>query len=180
MINLKEDFEFEDIQLLNFVNLTDNEKQLVRSWRNNENIRKWMRSRDLISPDEHIEFINRLKNDEKNFYWAAKQKNKEYLGVIYLNKVDRENRNAYLGIYVNPASEISGKGKLLIQCLKHIAFKISNLYTLKLEVMDSNERAKIFYKKYGFLEEGVLRSFIFKDNKWVDIIIMGVMNNEKK
>jgi UDP-4-amino-4,6-dideoxy-N-acetyl-beta-L-altrosamine N-acetyltransferase len=150
---------------------------LVRGWRNKDCIRKWMYSDRAIPKTEHILFITGLRGDKKNFYWLAKHATGEYLGVVYLNRLDKRNRNAYLGIYVNPCSSFTGKGKTLIDCLKLLGFKKAGLHTMKLEVLKKNALAAGFYKKHGFRIEGVLREFVFKGGRWEDVIIMGLKNN---
>jgi len=60
----------------------------------------------------------------------------------FINKVDFKNSNAYIGIYTNPY--LSGMGRMLIECLKKLAFDEGKLHTLKLEVIEDNERAVNF------------------------------------
>lgn len=175
MINLKENFAFNGILLKNFVNASIEEKEIVRECRNDERIRKWMYSDEVISREEHFNFIENLGKDNKNFHWIA-YKNEEIIGVISLNNTNIKNKNAYLGIYSNPSSEIKNKGSLLINCLKKVAFCIAGLHSLKLEVIIGNKKAIEFYKKNGFEEEGRLREFVLKDDKWLDVIIMGIIN----
>lgn len=174
------DFELGDMTLVNFINISEKENEMIRNWRNSEGVRKWMYSDHVISKEEHLKFIEKLKQDKKNFYWLMKFKGKEdYYGVIYLNKVDLENRNAYLGIYSNQDGKTKRAGGLLLGALKKFAFNIINLHTLKLEVIEDNERAIKFYKKSGFNEEGRLKEFIFRNGKWHDVIVMGILNKDE-
>ncbi len=177
-INLKSDFELGGFKIVNFVNLTFEEKEIVRNCRNNENIRKMMFSDSIISSEEHSNFINKLRKDNNNFYWIVKKGN-EFIGTISMNRVDMINKNAYIGIYTNPDYKLPGAGSILIKCLKKLAFGEANLHTLKLEVIDKNERAINFYKKSGFIDEGRLKEIVFRENRWYDVIIMGTMNREE-
>lgn len=180
MMELRKNICLGELELINFINLTDEEKEIVRKWRNRENVRKWMYTDRIISQEEHSKFIETLKKDKKNCYWFLKDKKKgDYVGVIYLNKVDFKNKNAYLGIYSNPEKKIKGAGTLLLGMLKNIAFKIAKLHTLKLEVIENNEQAIKFYKKLGFVNEGRLKEYVFKDGEWHDVIVMGIINKEK-
>jgi len=61
-----------------------------------------------------------------------------------------------------------------------LAFEHLKLHTLKLEVLENNERAINFFKKLGFKEEGRLREFVFKEDIWYDAIIMGITEKEYK
>ena len=150
---------------------------MVLRWRNHEAIRKWMYSDTIISMQEHTDFLSNLLEDNKNFYWVVENEEGISLGTISLNKTDFKHKHAYLGIYSNPYNEIKNKGHLLIQCIENLAFKIAGLHTLKLEVIDTNQKAINFYKKSGFSEEGRLKEFVFKDGQWHDVIVMGIVND---
>ncbi|MCD4784955.1 MAG: UDP-4-amino-4,6-dideoxy-N-acetyl-beta-L-altrosamine N-acetyltransferase [Candidatus Eremiobacteraeota bacterium] len=177
MIELQTNFDINSTEIINFLNLSGEEREMVLSWRNHYNVRMWMYSDNKISLNEHINFIDRLAGDTNNFYWIVKNKDGISLGTIYLNKIDFKNKHAYIGIYSNPYNEFKTKGTLLIQCIKKLAFKVAELHTLKLEVIENNKKAINFYKKSGFNEEGRLKEFVFKDRKWHDVIIMGITND---
>jgi UDP-4-amino-4,6-dideoxy-N-acetyl-beta-L-altrosamine N-acetyltransferase len=178
MNDFKRNFDFDGIILRDFTNLTENESEIVRTWRNHSSIKKWMYSNHIISKKEHANFIANLNADNKNYFWLVKNKESEPIGIIYLNKVDFINRNAYLGIYSNPNSYTIGAGSLLIECLKRVAFKVMKLHTLKLEVIDTNKKALEFYKKSGFMEEGRLKEYVLRNGKWHNVVIMGLIRKE--
>lgn len=173
MESLKKNITVGDQILKNFINLNDKEKKMIMNWRNTDAVRKWSFTDHLISIEEHCNFIKKLEEDNKNFYWLVKNKN-EYVGVVCLSRVDFKNKNAYLGIYSNP--QLKAAGSLLIKCLKGIAFDIAQLHTLKLEVIEDNEKALNFYKKSGFKKEGKLKDYVFKNGKYENVIIMGITN----
>jgi len=178
MIDFKKNFKLKDIMLLSFVNLNDEERSMVRKWRNHDSVKKWTYNDHIITSEEHINYILKLAKDNKNFYWLVAKGKDEYTGVIYLNSVDFKNKNAYLGIYSNP--ELKGLGNLLMGCLLEVSFKIAGLHTLKLEVMEDNQKALKLYKRFGFEKEGELKDFVFKNGKYKNVIIMGLINKHKK
>lgn len=167
-----------EADLINFVNLTEPEKLEVLKWRNDDRVRTWMFNTKLINESDHLKFISNLQNEKRNFYWTVRNKSGETAGVISINKIDDENRNAYLGIYKNPFCKMKNAGAILIGALKAIAFKICGLHTLKLEVVADNEHAIKFYEKNGFAVEGRLREFVLKNGAWLDVIIMGITDSE--
>ena len=157
----------------NFINLNEQEKEMVRNWRNNDVIREWSYSEHIISVEEHNNFMMKLKEDSRNIYWLIKSKD-EYKGVVYLARLDFNNKNGYFGIYSNPY--LKGVGNLLEECLIKVAFDIACLHTLKLEVIEDNEKAIKLYKRFGFEKEGELKDFVFKNGKYKNAIIMGIIN----
>lgn len=178
-MNLRRNFRYKNYYIINYINTDTKTKNLILRWRNNPSIRCWMYTDHIISDKEHYNFLKNLKTDEKNYAWIIKNNNNQYIGVISINRYDAKNKNAYLGIYANPEEKILGAGSQLMDCLKYIAFNIAKLHTLKLEVLANNNNAIKFYKKQGFKKEGVLKEFIIKNNKFIDVLILGTFNNKK-
>lgn len=181
-MNFKQNFKFNKIYFKNFIYLAKDEKKIVRNWRNNNKIRKWMFNDSPISINDHIQFLHNLNKDKNNFYWLVKniRKLKKNLGVVYINKVDFLNKNAYLGIYVNPKYLSKGFGTQIFIRLKKLVFNLAKFHTLKLEVFRSNKNAINFYKKVGFNKEGMLKEVIYRNQKWNDVLVMGLINQTSK
>ncbi len=174
---LKRDLEISVYRLINFINLSAAEKEMVRNWRNNEKIRKWMYNDNIITKDEHVNFINFLKNSKDKVYWLVKKEDSNiYVGVLNLVNISWRHRNAYLGIYTNPEQRIRGSGKIILSFILKIAFSFLNLHSLKLEVIENNEPAIRLYRNFGFQKEGKLREFVYKNGEWKDVIVMGLIN----
>jgi RimJ/RimL family protein N-acetyltransferase len=52
------------------------------------------------------------------------------------------------------------------------------LNKISLEVLSNNIIALNLYKKLGFVTEGIKRQEVYKNNQWVDSIIMSILKNE--
>jgi len=177
MINeVKRNLNILDYTLINFINLDDSQKNRVLSWRNNSSVREWMYTDHIISPDEHNRFLTGTIDEEINFYWVV-IKDEIELGVLSINRVDWKNKNAYLGLYRNPDCKIQDVGKILIKLTQTIVFDLMQFNTLKLEVIEGNRIISI-YKRSGFREEGVLREFVYKNDEYVNVIVMGILKKE--
>jgi UDP-4-amino-4,6-dideoxy-N-acetyl-beta-L-altrosamine N-acetyltransferase len=180
-MNIKEyraDFNLKDIRFINYSNISKEESEMILNWRNNDKIKKWMYTSHTISAEEHSRFMQAAKNDPKNFYWLAKDKANNYLGVISLNKVDIKNRSTYLGLHGNPEAPVAGSGYKLLEGIIWLAFDVFKLHELKLEVLEDNIQARNLYKKTGFHDEGRINGSILKNGKEQNIIIMGMTNNK--
>lgn len=168
---------YKDVELKNFSVINSVEAELVREWRNNPLIEKWMYSSHKITKAEHRIFLDKLKIDKENIYWLGKIKGTGYAGVVYLNRIDKKNKNVFLGIYANPDKNVPGTGRKLIKCLQYVVFNKLKLHSLKLEVISGNNHALRFYVKAGFKIEGLLKDFKKKNGKWLDVVIMGKKND---
>ena len=82
----------ENIQLLNFIDLELEEKEMILKWRNHPDIRKWMYNQDEIKLEEHLNFIDSLKLRKDKLYFLVKKED-EFIGVIDFTQLVIENEN---------------------------------------------------------------------------------------
>jgi UDP-4-amino-4,6-dideoxy-N-acetyl-beta-L-altrosamine N-acetyltransferase len=140
--------------MIDFVDINLQEKEMVLSWRNDESIKKWMYDGDDILLDNHLNFIDSLEGIKNKHYMVVK-KDDNYLGVVDFTNIDFKHKVADFGLYSNPFEKVAGIGRILEEiCIKY-AFELLKLDTLKLEVFDENEKAKALYTKYNFQKTGM-------------------------
>ena len=110
---------------------------------------------------------------------AIETKEGDHIGTIDLLEVRPEDRKAQLAIMIgDKACWSKGYGTDAILTLLRFAFDEMNLNRVWLSVHDSNERAIACYKKCGFQQEGRLRQERFKDGRYGDVLIMGLLREE--
>lgn len=116
-----------------------------------------------------------LKKDEKNFIIALSNNN-EAIGTISLTNIDNRNRKAEFGrFFIYKDFLGKGYGKDSLNLIIEYAFNHMNLKKLYLEVFSENKVAIEVYKKNGFIEEGCLKSHIYKSGNYLDVLIMALI-----
>ena len=65
-----------------------------------------------------------------------------------------------------------------MRVLLRFIFEQMNMNKVKLNVFSFNPRALRMYQTCGFKEEGRLRQELFRDGKYHDIILMGLLREE--
>ena len=189
------DFAFENLVAVDFVNLDKFSALAVLEARNA--VREFMLTSREISEAEHFRFIESLRNDKRNAYFAVyecessdkirhceaheqsevqrsnPQTHTIFLGAICLNQIDFANKNANMGIYSVVGAN---NGANLLKMLKFIAFSELNLHILYAKVLDSNSRALRFYAKNGFVRCGKLIEAIKRGDRFVDLEILALKN----
>ncbi|MFN2523355.1 MAG: GNAT family N-acetyltransferase [Mycobacteriales bacterium] len=98
------------------------------------------------------------------------------VGSVSLWKVDTYNSNAHLGIELAPQERGKGYGSAACRAIVEYAFVDRGLHRVQLEVLATNERAVRAYLAAGFVEEGRLRESAWLRGRFVDKIIMSVLN----
>ena len=138
-----------NITLINFVDLSIKEKKMVLSWRNHPDIKKWMYTDSDISLENHLNFIDSLKDRKDKLYFLVK-KDDEYIGVI--NFTDIKAESLEMGIYSRPSAK--GLGSILLETIIEYAFDTLKVKRIFAELFSENSKAYNLYKKYGFNEIG--------------------------
>jgi len=100
---------------------------------------------------------------------------KEVVGMIGIHTYPSNPRRRHvgqLGMAVRDDWQGKGVGKTLVQAAVDLADKWLNLTRLELEVYHDNEPAIGLYKKFGFVIEGRLTNFAYRDGQYVDSYFM--------
>ncbi|AKI97706.1 GNAT family N-acetyltransferase [Kosmotoga pacifica] len=87
-------------------------------------------------------------------------------------KRGRRRHTAEIGMMVHDGYQGKGIGTELMKRLIDLADNWYNIHRIQLEVYVDNERAIRLYKKFGFVIEGTLKDFAFRNGKYVDAYVM--------
>lgn len=99
----------------------------------------------------------------------------EIIGVARLMFIDWIGRTAELGIFIGESDRRGkGLGTEAVSLLVGYGFQMLNLRKIWLKVSGNNVSARRVYELLGFKEEGVLRSHIWNDGAYQDVILMGL------
>jgi RimJ/RimL family protein N-acetyltransferase len=100
------------------------------------------------------------------------------IGMVRLKRGRPEDRRADFGIAIERAYWNGGYGTDATRTALRFAFEEMNLHRISLTVLDYNTRAQRCYEKCGFRIEGRLRRSRFRDGRWCDEILMGILQDE--
>ena len=137
------------VDLINFIDLSLDEKQMVLEWRNDDSIRKWMFTQAPISLESHLSYIDALPTKEDTKYFLVRE-NRIYIGVINFMKIDCQKSIAEIGLYAKPG--LRGIGVSLMKAITTYAFNSLHIETLISEVFETNYSAIKLYEKFYFRE----------------------------
>ena len=101
------------------------------------------------------------------------------IGTISLDGFNMTDRSAVLGIFIGDSDYRShGYGTEAIKLMLEYGFKYLNLHSIRLDVLDVNERAHQCYLKCGFKDTGRDRERVFLNGKYYDMLHMDILENE--
>jgi RimJ/RimL family protein N-acetyltransferase len=103
----------------------------------------------------------------------------EVIGNCGLEKISWRDRKATLGIMIGSKTHWDkGYGTDAVRTLLRYCFEELNLMRVCLICDQANVRAQRSYEKCGFVREGVMRAYRYKNGAYVDEVIMSILRPE--
>ena len=99
----------------NFVSLDTDHLTSVLSWRNNDEIRKWMYNPEKITLENHLSFVRTLADREDVYYWLV-YKGDLPVAVTSITGVSYMDKKAEIGYYLCPDQNIPALGIIYDIC----------------------------------------------------------------
>ena len=148
-----------EIKIINFLHLSEEEYAKILEYRNQGYIREVSTNQNIISKEEHKNYLYLLKRKDIYFSFLITNDDKDY-GVISLKKITDD--TYFIGDYlVKEESKFEGGGVVNKFCILYLCNKL-NIKHLSYDIKYSNTRgfrtgaiAKINYyeEKDGFFSE---------------------------
>jgi UDP-4-amino-4,6-dideoxy-N-acetyl-beta-L-altrosamine N-acetyltransferase len=155
--------------------MTKMDLEQVLSWRNHQDIRRYMYSQHEISLEEHARWFSCASEDPKR-HLLVFEINRAPLGFLQINKIS-SGGIADWGFYAAPDAP-KGTGRALGKAALPYAFETLGLHKVCGQALACNERSIHFHLSLGFQREGFLRQQHFDGKQYHDIVCFGVLASE--
>jgi UDP-4-amino-4,6-dideoxy-N-acetyl-beta-L-altrosamine N-acetyltransferase len=160
----------------NLRSITEDDLELIRSWRNHPAIASKMYKRHEISADEHTAWWVRTSARQDQGYFMYENAG-EPLGVVGFTEIDPDNGNCFWAFYASPTAPRGTGSCMEFLALEHV-FQTLGIHKLSCEVLAFNEAVIRLHKKFGFQVEGVFRDHHKLNDKYIDIVRLGLLGLE--
>lgn len=117
--------------------------------------------------------------NEENKHFAIVDAKDEYLGTISLKNISQKNKNAEYAIVTRKKAHGTGAAMQATQELLCYAFQELGLHKVYLNVLEDNIRARKFYEKCGFVQEGISKDAIMAADGYQSLVWYGIINPDK-
>ena len=102
--------------------------------------------------------------------------NGSLVGVISLQKIDRNNKNAQISYWIGKNYWNLGIATESINLLIRYAFWVLRLHKVYANVLATNRASIRVLEKNGLKKEGVLKHSVYKDDKFHDVVLYYKLN----
>lgn len=138
-------YESHGFKFKNFVCLTDEEIVMILRWRNHENVRRQMVNKEIITLENHLKFLEGLKERTDCYYWLVTDNKGVYLGVTDVIHINEKEDIGEIGYYLNQ-NELGRGFEFMIESLYFVFAQLKlgkNLVTV-----DVNNRDIVLFNQY--------------------------------
>lgn len=156
--------------------IDENDLDLLRNWRMQENITKYMLTDPIITKESQLEWFNKINNDESRIDYVIVCDDVR-IGYYGITNINYDNSSCEIGFYIGE-NEYRGKGIFKV-VQKQIEDKIFNDLGLNKVVINVLENNPIIdaYKRNGFTEDLNLKKQIFKYNTKYNLLYLYKIKN---
>ena len=118
-------------------------------------------------------------NDNLNFRFVIETEEDGPIGIATLLEIDWKNRRATHGMKLaNKELRSKGIGTDTVMAIMRYAFDELGLKRLDGSWFPENVASRGMYMKCGWVEEGVRRNYVYKQGKYRDLVVVGILAEE--
>ena len=124
---------------------------------------------------EQVEKFIEKSFDEINQHFAIVDESDIYQGTISLKNISEEDNNAEYAIVMRADAQGKGYSAKATKEILEYAFKILGLHRVYLNVLENNVRARKFYEKMGFKQEGIFKEHYCLNGRYQNLWWYGIV-----
>jgi RimJ/RimL family protein N-acetyltransferase len=160
--------------------VTDDDLPVMLNWINDREQAIFNAPYKPVSLLQHQEWFESVqRRSDMQLFGVRLSETGELIGTCQLHSINRVHRSAELQIRLGDVQQRGkGYGTEAVRLLLEFAFKDLNLHRVNLHVFSTNHAAIRVYEKVGFAREGLLRSAAYINGEYVDVLVMGILQNE--
>lgn len=131
------------------------------------------------TPAELLAEIERSERAPEAFGVLVIEQEGATVGTVTWERVNRRSRIASIGgLALHPAARGRGIATMAMRSLVEQLVRERGFHRVQLEVYAFNERALAFFASVGFTQEGVRRSAYWREGRWVDGVLFGLVEED--
>ncbi len=163
---------------VSLIDLTQDDIELVRTWRNSPEVAQYMYTDTEITADQQQRWFERISQDSRSKYWLIECDSRK-IGLASLTDINPVFSSCYWAFYLGDTS-VRGGGigaKVEFAVLEYV-FSELKLNKLRCEVFMTNAKVIAMHEKFGFQREAYYRQHVKKNGEWLDVVGLALLCDE--
>ncbi|WP_107837924.1 GNAT family N-acetyltransferase [Metasolibacillus meyeri] len=132
-----------------------------------------------LTVEDHTAVFNAISGKKEEFMFGIFEKeSNELMGSCAVYAINWQNSTCSVGISIGSDWQNKGFGTDTMNTLISFIFNYIHINKIKLQVFSFNANAIRSYEKCGFVQEGTLRSEIFRFGAFHDVYLFGLLRED--
>ena len=153
---------------------------LLQTWANDPEVQYmlggWHFPTNMNDQQEWFQSISCNSNNQR---FIIENDQQEPIGMANLVNINFKDGNAEHGLLLDKAQQSKGYGKDVVFAIMKYAFNELRLNRLETTIIETNlPSLKLFLEKCSWKQEGILRNWYYRNGKFTNKIILGILKNE--
>jgi RimJ/RimL family protein N-acetyltransferase len=156
-----------------------NDLEMIRAWRNDPELRSRTREWKMLTSEDQSRWFERITRSDRVDHMFVVTHLDSPIGVVGLCGWNTHDRHAEISFYIGER-ESRGQGlmKSALSLLIGWGFE-QGLHRIWAEVYDFNVPSEKLLEKLDFTHEGRQRDHAFRDGRFVDSVMMGLLVEQR-
>lgn len=150
----------------------------IRALRNDQDTWVWLTDPRPLSAADEKGWYASIGVRSGRLYLVAHDADHPFIGLVRMDEHDPVNRSIRVGADISPALRGLGFGRSVFGTVLKYCFDHLNIHRVWLAVLETNARAIRLYKGQRLKEEGRWREAVFRGGKYVDYLLMSILEGE--
>lgn len=167
---------------LNLIEIKEEHVPSIYSIFSNEEVTKYYGMSPFTSTEQAAAIIQSFANgfeQKRSMRWGIVWKETgELVGTVGLNNLSISSKRTKIGYELLPSRWRKGIVSEAVEAIINYCFDELNLYRIGAVTFPQNEASYTLLLKLGFEKEGVLKGYLFQDNKSHDALIFSLIKPE--
>lgn len=158
--------------------LTIDDIELVRNWRNSEEVAPYMYNENYITEDQQALWFEKINTDNNSKYWIIEYDERK-LGLASITGIDKTLSSCFWAFYLGDLSVRGvGIGAKVEYNVIEFVFNTLKLNKLRCEVFVSNDKVINMHEKFGFRREAYYREHCVKGSQKLDVVGLALLQTD--
>lgn len=166
-------------KMIDLIPLEEQYIELIRKWRMQQEVYDFMFCAQPVTDLAQKFWYEKISSDENSLYFLIMCKDSLPVGLISINDINYKNGTASWGYYIGELKYTSfGYGAEAEYLILKYAFEYLRLNKICCQMYAYNKDVISMHRRFGFMEEGLLRKQYYHRGDYQDVVIMGLLKCE--
>jgi RimJ/RimL family protein N-acetyltransferase len=158
--------------------LLEEDIEWARQLHNDQYVLMMLTDPHIVTPEEQIKWFHKLQTSTTSARLMVENEGRR-IGLIRLDSIDFYNKSICVGLDIHKDFRGKGFAKPIYRELFREIFQERDFNRIWLMVAEYNDIARKLYQELGFIEEGRQREALYKEGRFYDYILMGMLKGEQ-